>query len=137
MNRLDVRLNKELSPKVSALMKERKWSGQRAGEFIIEEYFRLIEEMEKPNKKRAPVKRFVKPVKEELERYFYDQGSMTCQDDAAAFLDHYDSNGWKVGKAKTPMVDWKASVRNWIRRGKENGQSGSKAALTNLNDTDF
>lgn len=135
MKRLDVRLNKELSPKVSALMKERKWSGQSAGEFIIEEYFRLIEEMEKPKKKRAPVKRFVKPVKEELERYFYDQGSMTCQDDAARFIDYYEANGWKVGK--NAMKDWQATVRTWIKRGKENGQSGSKAELTNLNDTDF
>lgn len=104
---------------------------------ILDQLKQLNENQKPKTKKRAPVKRFVKPTKEELERYFYDQGSMTCQDDAAAFLDHYDSNGWKVGKAKTPMVDWKASVRNWIRRGKENGQSGSKAVLTNLDDTNF
>jgi hypothetical protein len=34
--------------------------------------------------------------------------------DPEAFVDHYTSNGWSVGKAK--MRDWKAAVRNWERR---------------------
>jgi len=33
---------------------------------------------------------------------------------AADFIDHYESNGWKVGKAS--MKDWKASVRTWQRK---------------------
>ena len=33
--------------------------------------------------------------------------------DAEYFIDHYESNGWKVGK--NPMKDWKATVRNWER----------------------
>jgi len=33
---------------------------------------------------------------------------------ALEFLDHYESNGWKVGK--TGMKDWKASVRTWQRK---------------------
>lgn len=31
--------------------------------------------------------------------------------DAQRFIDHYTSNGWKVGK--NPMVDWQAAVRTW------------------------
>lgn len=31
--------------------------------------------------------------------------------DAERFINHYDSNGWMVGKNK--MKDWKATVRNW------------------------
>jgi len=116
-------------------MKERKWSGQSTGEFIIEEYFRFVEEMEKPKNKRAATKRFKKPEWGELSQYFFEQGSVACQDDATRFIDYYEANGWKIGK--NPMKDWKATVRTWIQRGKENGQSGSKAALTNLNDTDF
>ena len=27
------------------------------------------------------------------------------------FINHYESNGWKVGK--NPMKDWKAAVRTW------------------------
>jgi len=34
--------------------------------------------------------------------------------DGDQFCDHYESNGWKVGK--TPMKDWKAAVRTWKRR---------------------
>lgn len=30
------------------------------------------------------------------------------------FIDHYESNGWKVGK--TAMKDWRAAVRTWQRR---------------------
>ncbi len=29
------------------------------------------------------------------------------------FIDHYESNGWKVGK--TSMKDWQAAVRTWGR----------------------
>ena len=41
-----------------------------------------------------------------------------CQDrqnsiDPKAFIDHYTSNGWRVGKA--PMRDWQAAVRTWER----------------------
>ena len=35
------------------------------------------------------------------------------QIEAARFYDHYESNGWKVGK--NPMKDWKATIRNWER----------------------
>lgn len=37
--------------------------------------------------------------------------------DAGAFVDHFESNGWKVG-GKTKMKDWQAAVRNWDRRNK-------------------
>lgn len=32
---------------------------------------------------------------------------------AERFIDHYTANGWRVGR--TPMKDWKATVRNWCR----------------------
>ncbi len=35
--------------------------------------------------------------------------------EAAAFFDHFESNGWRVG-GKTPMVDWQAAFRGWLRR---------------------
>ena len=38
-----------------------------------------------------------------------------AQAEAAAFCDHYASNGWRVS-GKTPMVDWHAAFRNWMRR---------------------
>ncbi len=38
-----------------------------------------------------------------------------AQAEAAAFFDHFESNGWRVG-GKTPMVSWPAAFRNWLRR---------------------
>ena len=35
--------------------------------------------------------------------------------EAAAFRDHYESNGWRVS-GKTPMANWRAAFRNWMRR---------------------
>lgn len=36
------------------------------------------------------------------------------------FVDYYESNGWKVGRAA--MKDWKATVRNWLRSSKPRGK---------------
>lgn len=37
------------------------------------------------------------------------------------FVDYYESNGWKVGRAA--MKDWKATVRNWLRTSKPRNES--------------
>lgn len=41
---------------------------------------------------------------------------------ASSFLDHYQANGWKVGR--NPMKDWKAAARNWQRRQGEFSKNG-------------
>jgi len=47
------------------------------------------------------------------------------------FLDHYDGNGWLIGKAS--MKDWQATARKWLRKepqfsnGKANGNGHSTA----------
>jgi hypothetical protein len=33
---------------------------------------------------------------------------------ARTFMDHYQANGWIVGKV--PMKDWQSTVRNWMRK---------------------
>ena len=53
-------------------------------------------------------KRFAKPTIEQLEAYMEERGMNNV---ANRFYDHYESNGWKVGK--NLMKDWKASVRTW------------------------
>jgi hypothetical protein len=46
--------------------------------------------------------------------------------DPERWLDHYTSNGWKVGR--NPMKDWKAAVRTWERNGVRNeSTSGNRA----------
>jgi hypothetical protein len=67
----------------------------------------LTKPITKPNQRHA----FVKPTIGEVRAYCVEIGSRV---DPQAFFDHYESNGWKVGK--NPMRDWKASIRNWGRR---------------------
>ena len=67
-------------------------------------------------------KRFVRPTVEEVAEYIREKGYHI---DAEAFIDHYNSNGWKVGK--TPMKDWKATVRNWERRRENNNGNDFRA----------
>lgn len=40
--------------------------------------------------------------------------------DAERFVDFYASRGWKIGRS--PMKDWQAAVRNWLRNGRAGTQ---------------
>ena len=44
------------------------------------------------------------------------------QDDAMAFWDYYEANGWTQGRGK-PIKDWKAAARGWIRRTQQFGKN--------------
>ena len=69
-----------------------------------------IENDKKGNKVvRKKGKIFVKPTKEEILEYAKEQKLRT--DIVDKWINHYESNGWKVGQ--NPMKDWKASYRNW------------------------
>jgi hypothetical protein len=57
---------------------------------------------------------FQRPTLEEITAYCSERGNTI---DPAAWLDHYESNGWKVGR--NAMKDWKAAVRTWERNGFE------------------
>lgn len=65
------------------------------------------EPAEPPKEKR---KRFTPPTLEEVKAYCAERNNNV---DAERFIDHYTSNGWKVGK--NSMKDWKATVRTWER----------------------
>lgn len=62
------------------------------------------------NELTKKVKKFIPPTVDEIEEYCRTSG---YQIDVNHFCDHYESNGWKVGK--NPMKDWRAAVRNWVR----------------------
>ena len=55
--------------------------------------------------------RFKVPSPEEFAAYFVERGSSAAE--AEKCYDHYTANGWKVGRS--PMKDWRAAVRNWLR----------------------
>ena len=81
--------------------------------------------------KSPPNHRFIPPTVEEVKRYCQKQG---CTVDAERFIDHYESNGWMVGKNK--MKDWQAAVRNWNRKEKKhNGKTGSEQVWPTIGTT--
>jgi len=83
----------------------------------------LIEENKKEKSTKKPADARKKgpaappPTLAEVQAFATDQhpASSDAQTEAAAFHDHYESNGWRVS-GKTPMVDWRAAFRNWMRR---------------------
>lgn len=61
---------------------------------------------------------FVRPSLNELQAYITEKGYTFTAD---AFIAHYESNGWLVGKNK--MQSWKAACKTWqIRQGDYKGK---------------
>ncbi len=58
--------------------------------------------------------RFSPPSLAEVQAYISERGAAV---DAQQFVDFYASKGWMVGKNR--MKDWKAAVRTWEKRRKE------------------
>ena len=82
-------------------------------------------------KNKGKTSRFTPPSLQEVEEYIKENGYSF---DAKVFFDHYESNGWVVGKTK--MKDWKAAIRNWSRREKEYQRPSQKRNnnTNNVND---
>ena len=54
---------------------------------------------------------FQKPTLEQVRAYCKERENSV---DAESWMDHYESNGWKVGR--NAMKDWRAAVRQWEKR---------------------
>ena len=65
---------------------------------------------------------FAPPTVEEVRAYCQERGNNI---DPQRFVDFYESKGWFVGKNK--MKSWKAAVRNWESRDKQNTPKQSNA----------
>lgn len=109
----------------------------RANTAVYETYQEKEEEKEKEellkkdisneiSKKSTRQKKFVPPTVEEVAAYCLERKNKV---DAAYFVDHYTSNGWKVGKQN--MKDWKAAVRTWERNGYNQPSKKQDAAEPN------
>ena len=72
----------------------------------------VIEDSATPPPTRA--KRFVPPTVDDVREYCEERGNSV---DPQRFVDYYSSNGWMVGKNK--MKDWKAAVRTWEAKEKQ------------------
>ena len=62
---------------------------------------------------------FVPPSVEDVSAFFRE-GSVWRNGSAGlmaqSFCDHYEANGWRVGRVR--MIDWKAAARGWETREK-------------------
>lgn len=104
---------------ISSVVKKVHWGGEKSspggGEKSSPNNIDIdnIEDNLDNNKPRVSVSKssFSKPTLDEVRAYCLERRNGI---DPQSFLDHYDSNGWMVGR--TPMKDWKASVRTWERR---------------------
>ena len=66
-------------------------------------------------------KLFKKPSVNDVELYCIERCNKI---DAIAFVNFYESKGWMIGKS--PMKDWRASVRTWEMRHKNKPKTMSK-----------
>jgi hypothetical protein len=80
-------------------------------------------EVARPRRQHTP------PTLPEIQAYAAElhPNAPDAQTEAAAFHDHYTSNGWRVS-GKTPMADWHAAFRGWMRRRAQFQPAGTSAA---------
>jgi len=67
-------------------------------------------------------RRSLKPTLGEITDYCTENGYTI---DAQRFCDFYESKGWCVGSS--PMKDWRAAVRNWVRKDAEKAKERANA----------
>jgi|TARA_Y100000310_G_scaffold89672_1_gene86788 hypothetical protein len=67
----------------------------------------------KNDKNAKKKKAFAPPSFDEL-KIFVETEKLNC--DPEAFIDHFASIGWKVGKGGHAMKDWQAAARGWSKR---------------------
>lgn len=64
---------------------------------------------------------FKKPTAGQVQAYLDEIGDTSFT--GGEFTDANEQKGWTVGKFQTPMKNWKAAVRTWIRNRKTWGES--------------
>ena len=77
-------------------------------------YTEIDIDIEKDIEKEKKSRRFTPPTPEEVRAYATEKGYNI---DADRFVDFYQMKDWMVGKNK--MKDWRAAVRTWVKRDKE------------------
>lgn len=86
---------------------------------------RLGEDNKETPDKPAKRATFHKPTLDQVREYCKERENKI---DPEQWIDHYEANGWMVGKTK--MKDWKATVRNWERNNFESkGKHGYNKPL--------
>lgn len=120
------------SDRTNVLTNVRQISDKTPPEIEIEIELEKDIEIEKDSSAKSTTtkrKRFEKPTLSQIEQYCIERNNTV---NAEQFFDHYESNGWKVGK--NSMKDWKAAVRTWERSEyrKPNSKKNSKEDAINV-----
>ncbi len=100
-------LEKPKKPKEKEKKKEKEKENEKENESI---------EADKPPARP----RFSPPTVDEVAAYCREQGY--THTDPERFVSYYQANGWRVGK--NPMKDWKAALRGWESRERQQGSKG-------------
>lgn len=95
-------------------------SGQRSAQSESESMSRSEEKEKAPKgaKEKGRRKTFAKPTLEEVAAYVAEKGYHFSP---AAFIAHYESNGWMVGRS--PMRSWRSACATWEHNGFCGGRS--------------
>ena len=116
----DSRRNNRTKKDVSNISKTYVPHMENVNENEIENINEVI--VEDANEKKVTRKKFVKPEEHDVYNLMGElnaTGKNFMSEDrlvnfARTFMDHYEANGWIVGKSS--MKDWQSTVRNWMRR---------------------
>lgn len=74
-----------------------------------------LPDLTRPNHREKAHSKFVIPTQEEINLWALEH--LMAPFEAKKFFDHYESNGWRVGK--NPMKNWRAAASLWKRRSDE------------------
>ena len=78
---------------------------------------------------------FIKPTEGAVAAWILEKG---YNFDAESFMAHYESNGWKIGRNKTPMKSWKAACVTWSKSPQRADSTTKKSTLRDdLTDTSW
>lgn len=95
-----------ITDNISSHSREKK---KKSNQEIVRSEF-SVSEIRK-EKSSAKKENTIPPAAHQVEEFFLGQRSSIQE--AQRFINHYTANGWLVG-GKSPMLDWKASGKNWI-----------------------
>lgn len=108
MIRMDMKSAKSASARKSAQARWNKVKEKDANALQTDSDGNASKVKEKKEKESKGNKGFKKPTIQEISDYINEKGYSV---DAEKFFNHYESNGWKVGKNK--MQKWRNAVANW------------------------
>ena len=111
--------NDNVNDNISFLEKKKQKSDVAVSDLENENSESPIETLQTPKEQSGGGrKRFVIPTPEEVQAYCDERKNGIL---GQQFCDFYSSKGWKIGKE--PMKDWKAAVRTWEMRRKDQSPS--------------